>query len=429
MKTKLFDHIQPVIFCLLLINTYAPVQAQTLIPDSILHRKWDTQLAFFNTQPWTPGCDSIPGREGKTIYFNLDSACHYTLTRSISERAEYMWYIYFVLNLAGQEYQQKYKDKLMEASKRYKNKALEGELDYVEVRYPQSERVVTFEKWNRAWQIINKYERRGDLQNKLHIMSTLLYKCTAFPTALIHEGIKNERLPVMKLYKEIQSTQDRLDGDYYQWQPASFYFDIGLIYHSFKYYEKAVPLLQKATELPQGPFYARDVMRARDYLGDYYALIGDYDRSDSLYLSILNSREEVLFRPVDDVVAIGAIAGNNNRRGYKEEAIRLYSIAVPRALEMNELTLSAGYALHLGRLHMEKGELSKTREMLDYACKYLYGSGNFLATIERYYTLNRDYCLATNQSANAALYIDSIAQIQKETEDTYNIQHAHAGLC
>lgn len=67
-----------------------------------------------------------------------------------------------------------------------------------------------------------------------------------------------------------------------------------------------------------------------------------------------------MFRPIDDVIAIGAIAYNAYRRGWKEEAARLFSIAIPQALTYKDSTLAAGYVLHLGRIYMEEGKLVKT---------------------------------------------------------------------
>jgi len=77
--------------------------------------------------------------------------------------------------------------------------------------------------------------------------------------------------------------------------------------------------------------YDRVHMRARD-LGAYYNTQGNYARSDLLYLSILLSSDSVFQCPVDETVAIGSLALNAIMRGEHEEAMRLFSIALPRAL-------------------------------------------------------------------------------------------------
>jgi AraC-like DNA-binding protein len=213
---------------------------------------------------------------------------------------------------------------------------------------------------------------------------------------------------------------ERLDGKPYL-EADNLYYHIGLIYYDFKLYDKAIPLFWKVLEYPRTYYFNnRAQMKARDYLGDYYRMIGDYNRSNSLYLSILQSTDRVFLRPIDETVAIGGLAKNAMLRGDDAEATRLYSVALQRALLVKDSTLAGGYAVQLGRLYMQENKLQKTEEFLHAARKYLIAGALPIRNWNMFYTFARDYYLKTDQSDKAAAYIDSIALIQKLEEEKYN---------
>jgi AraC-like DNA-binding protein len=149
-------------------------------------------------------------------------------------------------------------------------------------------------------------------------------------------------------------------------------------------------------------------------------MTGDYERSDSLYFVMLQHSRHYMEAPVNDLVAIGAIAYNAWQRGQNDEAMRLYSIVLPRTLQAGDFMLAGGYALHLGRLYMEKNELDKTAELFAAAHEYLVAGNRPPRNWERYYTLGRDYYLKINRADKAAAYIDSIAAIQKDAEAAFS---------
>lgn len=415
-----------IFFCLFTFLLLLPANIcgqTTMIPDSLLHQPWDEREIVYHSRPWTEGCDSILSSRTfheKTYYYNLDSIYYRIATREASEIVEDLRYFYFIVEFSTPAEHRVEREKLTEAIKRYKSKALERELDVFDAytHFKSRDRLTTG-IWDYYKNLIDKYERKGDLQTKLRIMHHLLYQASGYPTLNFTSRIEKEGVPVITLINESLATLERLDEPYL-FGSNSFYTHIGLIYYDFKYYNKALPLLWKSLEQPSGHYYDRGVMRARDYLGDYYTMTGDYDRSDSLYLSILKSPERLAMRPIDNVVAIGALASNANRRGNKEEAERLYAIAMPQALQVKDSTLAGGYALHLGRLYMEKGDLDKTREMLDLGRRYLLTGGLPFRNWERFYTLSRDYYLKIDKADIAACYIDSISSIQAEKENIYN---------
>ncbi|GEM_PF-1522616 len=410
-----------IVFLLIIFSFFADVYSQTVIPDSLLHQGWDKYELERRSQPWTEGCDSIIHRDypGMTFYYNVDTFFHLVATHNLSEIKEEVWYFYFIMDMQNKEkYGPIYRDKLLKANKIYKSKALEKELDVFNTYCLFIPHEHTY--WDYCWELVEKYERKNDQQTKLRIMERLLYGSSGFPTFLVSSGIEKEQIPVIRLINEIFSTLERMNGEPYILAPAYFYTHIGLIYYDFKYYSKAIPLLWKAAEQSAAHYYDRSVMRARDYLGDYYTMEGDYDRSDSLYFSILKSKERVFMKPVDRVVAIGAMAANANRRGQKEEAMRLYSVVVPQALEVKDSTLAGGYALHLGRLYLEKDELDKTEELINSAHKYLIAGDLPLRNWERFYHLNCDYYLRMDKADRAISYIDSISMIRTQEETVYN---------
>jgi len=410
-------------FVFFLLSGSVPAQ-QTLIPDSLLHKEWDvSEIQYRSLQPWTEGCDSIfehPFYPGITFYYNVDSFCHLIATRPLHEITEEVYYFYYMIDLLNDKRKNGpvFREKMQKAARQYKSKALERELDVFDT-YCYLIRQDMERPWSYFWRLVEKYERKGDPQTKLRIMERLLYSVSGFPSIHVSSEIEKEEIPVIRLINEILATLERMDEPYVI-EPGHFYSYIGIIYYDFKYYNRAIPLLWKAVGQPIGHYRDRSVMKARDYLGDYYSMTGNYDRSDSLYMSILKDPEKVFMRPIDYTIAIGALAANAKLRGQPEEAIRLYSVAMPRALATRDSTLAAGYALHLGRLYLDKGETDKTGDLIEIARQFLLAGRLLIRNWERFYTLSRDYNLTINQAGKAARYIDSISMIINQREHIYN---------
>ncbi|MDF9830812.1 AraC family transcriptional regulator [Parabacteroides sp. PF5-6] len=415
-----------VLFYVIILWVCTPLSAETSIPpvpERFSDRYWeDEKRLWLNSEG--EGADSVfYAHDGVMYYYNLDSLCYRIATCKPEEIAEELWFFYFIVDFYGPARREIDRVKIVKAIDRYHSEALKAELDvfdlYIFFRSPLTE-----ETWERAWALIEKYEHKHDLQTKLRLMQRVLYFCSGFPTNLVSERIGKDKLPVIKLFTEILATVGRLEakGEYYLIEPGHFYRHIGLIYYNFRFYDKAVPLLWKTLDRPVGHFYNRNIMIARDYLGDYYRNVGDYALSDSLYLSMLESPENVLARNTYDAVAIGGLAANANLREEKNRAMDLYAQALSLALRVKDFPLAGGYAVQLARLFLEKEELQRTRELLEQARDYLTAGGLPIRNWEVYYTLNRDYYLKTKQADIASLYIDSIATIQAEKEEIYNSQ-------
>jgi AraC-like DNA-binding protein/tetratricopeptide (TPR) repeat protein len=421
MMTKHLLRILPVF--VLLICAIFPLPAETNVQpewiESLSKRYWDDAMRIPAREE---GSDSIfYAVEGKTYYYNVDSICRRIATHKPEDIAEELWYFYHIVDICGPERRRTDREKIAEAADRYKSEALRRELDVYDT-YICFQPPLTEDIWNKSRALAEEYERRNDLQTKLRILQRMLYFCSGFPTNLVSERIGNDKLPVVKLFDDILATLDRLKGECFLFEPGYFYRQIGLIYYTFRFYDKAIPLLWKALDQPVGHFYNRNIMIARDYLGDYYRNEGNYALSDSLYLAMLESRENVFLRNTYEAVAIGGLAANANLRGEKEKASKLYDIALERALQVKDFTLAGGYAARVGRLSLEKGEPGKALELIGKAQEYLIVGGLPLRNWEGYYTLSRDYYLKTNRANIAALYIDSIASVQAEQEEIYNLQ-------
>ena len=139
-------------------------------------------------------------------------------------------------------------------------------------------------------------------------------------------------------------------------------------------------------------------------------------------MSILLCADSVFLRPIDETIAMGGLARNAMLQGDDEEALRLYAVALPRALQVKDTLLAGGYAVHLGRLFLQKNELKKTEKMIITAQKYLRADGNTMRNLNIFYTLARDYYLKINRADKAAAYIDSIAEIQSAENNIYNVR-------
>jgi len=411
-------------FTLILFATLITPQATAQphkVPDSLLYRPIDLSLLEpYPVQPRTEGCDSVFFSDlNKYLYYNSDTLFHRIATQPLKEIYEDVWFYYLLLDVEKERIPAE-REKLQAAAKRYNSKALYRELDVFDTWCCyRSQSPMTLERWNYVLSLVEKYERKNDLQTKLRILCHILFSSTGFPSLDLSARIENERIPIIKIINECFSTLERLDGQFF-FNSGYPYFHLGRVYYEYKLYNKAIPLLWKALEQPVHYFFDRSQMKALDYLGDYYCTIGDYNRSDSLYLSILQSSDTVFSRPVDETIAIGALAANAMFRGEKEEAIRLYAVALPRALQVKDFTLAGAYAVHLGQLYLEKNQPDKTKNLLRDAEKYLLKGNLPIRGRKDFYTLARDYYLKINHTVKIAAYIDSIALIQNMENAVFN---------
>ena len=398
-----------------------PVIAQTPIrvPDSLLYRQLEPSMYKLHSEPFTEGCDSVYLDYWGKFYYNSDTLFYRIATQPLEEIYAEVWLYYFIIDHAYERFPVERK-KLQAAAKRYKSKALERELDIFYARYNYDiDQPST--AWDFTWSLIDKYERKNDLQTKLRIMQHLVFSSIGFPNLRLSSRIENEHLPFIKLIDECFLTLKRTGKNYLE--PGYFYHRIGITYYEYKFYNKAIPLLWKTLEQPVYYYHDRSLMKARDYLGDYYSTIGDYNLSDSLYFSMLQCSDSVLMRNVDDAIAIGGLARNAMLRKENEEAIRLYNAALYRALQVKDSTLAGGYAVRLGHLFLEKNQIGKAEEMVHSARKCLIAGKQPVRNWKDFYTLCRDYSLKTNKIDNVTAYIDSIAIIQAQEDNIYN---AHA---
>jgi len=403
----------PLLATILFLFVPVTVCAQRIVPDSLLDRKWDKVIKFATP---TAGGDSLLHVDGLTYYFNTDSVCHLIATKDVKQHLEELHHYYLMVDYSKSRGKQMYQE-LVKAKERSKNPAFDVELEicsaYMIIWPP-----IKADAWEYGLKLLKKYEQKGDMLTQLRIMHRMFYAGKgALVNPLPDEHPEIERVPMIEFMNHILSVLDNYDGNSSLFDTGSLYVDIAMIYYSCKYYDRAIPLFRKATEQPR---ITRSTLVALDYLGDYYSREGEYDRSDSLYFSLLECPQNVLDRPIFDVIALGAIAANARLRGNPDEAIRLYSAALPRALEERDSTLAGGYALNLGRLYMEKGEMKKTNELIAQARRYLIAGGQPIRNWERFYTLNRDCCLMNENTALATFYIDSIKSIKEEEDQIFN---------
>jgi len=415
-------------FLTALMVTSAVAQPRYRVPDALLYKPVNRTMIEMQSMPWTAGCDSVFSiKQNKYFYYNSDSVFHGIATRPLEEIYNEVYYYYDLIHYVPHDVNWKRevsifkteREKLVKAAKLYKSKTLTYELDLFDAR-AELLNLNTPENWNWCWSLVKKYDRKNELQTKLRILNYMLYY-NGFFTHTVSQRIEEENVPVYKMLNEILSTLERLEG-----KPnlisGSMYFFIGRLYYDFKFYCKAAPLFWKALEMPVVHYYDRSRMKARDYLASYYRMTGDYNLSDSLYMSILLCADSVFLRPIDETIAMGGLARNAMLQGYDEEALRLYAVALPRALQVKDTLLAGGYAVHLGRLFLQKNELKKTEKMIITAQKYLRADGNTMRNLNIFYTLARDYYLKINRADKAAAYIDSIAEIQSAENNIYNVR-------
>ena len=142
-------------------------------------------------------------------------------------------------------------------------------------------------------------------------------------------------------------------------------FFIGEIYYIHDYYEQALPLFEKVLK-NANYFFERSNLRARIDLGLYYRSKDDLDLSDGYLRSVLESPDSVRWRGEYDAIAIANLAKNCFIRHDYDKAERLLQKSLPVMIHFDP-PFSIDIYIHLGSCYLYKGNLQKTKAMIDAA--------------------------------------------------------------
>ena len=300
------------------------------------------------------------------------------------------------------------KEKLEAALRRYTDREFQKEGQIMRIGFIEDR-----EEQLLAWERLSKSrEWREDIPGQLRITHNVLE----------HRIVDAQHSQSFRLAHEILQLLDTPLGQLFE-DRRELYFTIGDLYYRFRDYERAIPLLEKAlTEAPFTPeFWQRANLRAHNTLGVYYQDLGDLERSDQHFMSMLESQDMVKYRPMYDVIAIANLGRNQLKRKAYDQALALYQTALPLSLEEHDNLFSSGIVMSMGEIYLGLGRLTPAKTMIDSASVLI--SENPVANRNRYrnlYALMSRYYSRMGNVALAEAYMDSTTMANKRYEDEFS---------
>ena len=207
-------------------------------------------------------------------------------------------------------------------------------------------------------------------------------------------------------------------------EKSLYNINIGNLHMDFKDYPKAISYYQSALndkETASNQWYR---LGALNSLGICYRYgSNDYDRSDSCFYAILNTR---YFRDVDeksrnnwDGIAEGNIGNNMYLRKEYDKAIPLLKSSIKQMLDCGDYAYSSGAAIQLASIYLIKGNLTETKRYIDLATEY-YSISPRKSTLPSIYEVKSKYYATTGNAQLSNAYMDSSLSINKNFAEQFN---------
>lgn len=345
----------------------------------------------------TYGSDSIYiQNQDKTIYYDSDSLfynyAHKGFNNVIGDLYEYYEDVFWNLPESRRQMElQKMKD----IAEVYDSDSLRNEADFLEIiSLPQAEQSQAEYKVQKIQEFIDKASLRNDVSMKLRGMNA------AFD---LFWGIKEYAKAFSQIYlmeKELESITDKDFPD-----RGHIYFKIGQAYFFFRDYEKAIPYLRKAMT-PSVHYCDRSDLQARNTLGLYYNLKGQVDSAEYYFRSAYNSYDKVKSRSKYDALSLSNLGHCLVKRKDYNEAISYFRAGLQRILKDDDLKMASDITVGLANCYLEKGDMRKSKHMIDSSVLYINKSDNKVL-YRTLYPLMSKYYIKTGNKFLADAYIDS----------------------
>lgn len=383
-----------------------------LNPDSLLRAHADPDV-YQRTIDAAKGSDSVYAQENKQWFYIDRDEFH----RVIAAGPSYDTYQYICATYNGYFYHLPREKLLCEAelaelaASKYPGDALRNEADYLRVWYNNLGRDSTV--WIAEQQAaIKAFERKGATWWALRIKGHLFQLTAGFGTEYSVAFSTAEQLI------EDMNGRDRRQYPFI----GSLYGDIGLLYYKFRDYEAAIPLLKKATQETPGLYFDDSNLKARNTLAIYYRDMGDRERSDDYFISILQSPDTIYARAVYDAVALANLGHNLTQAGLYREAIGLYEISLPVMIRDNDYSFASGIAVGMAECYMGLGDWEGAKLWADTATAYIREHIHFMNPhrARQIYPILAKYHQQKGDATTAGKYIDSLSLAHADYRDEFN---------
>lgn len=221
-------------------------------------------------------------------------------------------------------------------------------------------------------------------------------------------------------YLEVASVLDTLSQREFPWK-LYMYKEIADFYISFREYTDAERFYRKITEDPDVTYKNNHrLYPALSGLAHCYTNLGQYQRSDSCYLRILE-----LCAPIEgdryvwEGIAGGNIGYNYYLRGDMDKALSWMEPALSKMKRPNDDPYTSSLAANIANIYLRRHDVRLGKKYLDIALDYHCRTrlpkknSHLLGVITRYYTLQND-----NQRASS--YLDSTLKAKDEEQEAFS---------
>lgn len=394
-----------------------PVFGRGKVHKDLKIRKYEWSMAapkYYRT----PGGDSVFAAPYNEIWhYNVDSLCYHVVTdRNSFYTQELLYYHIWIVTIYTSEKQlDELFNKMKAAAKRYNYPLLGIEADYLRIFLPLYSSLhqngkVTKEDLDDVLDKMQKYNTRFYKNNRT---KRLAFLCHSYRLCRLADH--NERMfkyiPAILHLQEQVNTKNNLHYYY-------LYYFVGNDFFRFGDRERGVYYLKKA--LHDKPLYFSDRadLRARATIAEYYAEINQLDSSDYYFRSLYDSRQDVRFRPIYDMIAAGGIACNLVKRNRYDEALPVLEHWLPEAERIKTYSMLFNMYSAACKCYIQKEQFSQAKAMIDSLRNlrtYLNNNDIIMEAIpknniptENLYELIMFYFLNAGKSAEAWQYLDSI---------------------
>lgn len=221
-------------------------------------------------------------------------------------------------------------------------------------------------------------------------------------------------------YLEVASVLDTLSQREFPWK-LYMYKEIADFYISFREYTDAERFYRKITEDPDVTYKNNHrLYPALSGLALCYTNLGQYQRSDSCYLRILE-----LCAPIEgdryvwEGIAGGSIGYNYYLRGDMDKALSWMEPALKKMKRPNDDPYTSNLAANIANIYLSKNDLANGGKYLAIALdyhrrtRYPAKSSTLLEVITRFHILKDDH-------PKASLYLDSTLRAKEKEQEAYS---------
>lgn len=399
------------LFCCLL-----PVKGKTTeisaFLDTVQLRRYEEPMRAITRIKVEPSDSIYVSKYKETRYFNTDTIFHYLAKRGYRAMEDELYYYYYdIVAYMTKPQAAREVTKLREIARCYKNPDVTFESEFLPLftNLVEDDSTVFEKTMDDLYLLAQKQAKRGNIQGEIYILRFIFN--VSYINGYYAKGFRFARLTANRL--------DEVTDEEYPDRKAT-YFMVGNAYHAFRDYARSIPYLQ-ASLRDDGSRHTADRanLRARNLLAEYYASTGDLDRSDTCYLSMWNSPDQVKRRPYYDAVALTGLAGNEMKRGNYDTPLRVFKLCLPYLLQEKATAQSASVLIGMAECYLAKNDLAAARHMLD-SSRVLLNSFDDTEEKCRYYALENRYYTRRENSRLAQCYLDSTLAAHRKREDKYN---------